>query len=422
MASLPKICPSRPLSRSRVPLTCGLVTRLVKEKKRHVVRSLFDGMEMIPDIDQDLDGYQIEVGAIFDGNNKVPVSYGNNSKAVFSIEEDAVVVDASDWKRLRISGLDAATFLQGQLSADVMRLQPGCGREACLLTPQGRVIDLVMVLRMETGYMLICSPDTEDMVKDHLEKHIFMSDKVEVGDVSASTAMFRVMGPKSNDILYTLQLDEEILGGEYGVHRVVGFDGKPLVVIKGSELGYSGYTLIVDESASGPLWKTLVSGFGAIPMGTEAWNISRIVSGRPRVDAELREPVTAFEAGLYHTVSLNKGCYVGQETLSKVYNLDAVKSELWGFISEKPISPGDAIYKDVDGERVKVGKITSVADDVSKSPVQHRALGYLKRMNKGNATFWSNESVCIGDDLIPAIVRTLPYLGIRSLHPEDTAN
>ena len=76
----------------------------------------------------------------------------------------------------------------------------------------------------------------------------------------------------------------------------------------------------------------------------------------------------------------------------------------------------------MDGERVKVGKITSVADDVSKSPVQHRALGYLKRMNKGNATFWSNESVCIGDDLIPAIVRTLPYLGIRSLHPEDTAN
>jgi len=375
-------------------------------------------MKMMPDIDEDLEGYQIEAGAIFDGMGKVPVSYGNNSKAVYSIEEDAVVVDASDWKRLRVSGPDAAAFLQGQLSADVVRLQPGSGREACLLTPQGRVIDLVMVVRMETGYMIICSPDSgESTVKDHLEKHIFMSDKVEIADVSGSTAMFRIMGPKSNDILYTLQLDQDVLGGEYGVHRVVGFDNKPLLVIKGSDLGYSGYTLVVDESASGALWKTLVSGFGAVPMGTEAWNISRIISGRPSVDAELKEPVTAFEAGLYHTVSLNKGCYVGQETLSKVYNLDAVKSELWGFISEKPSSPGDAIYKDVDGERVKVGKITSVADDVSKSPVQHRALGYLKRMNN---TFWNNESVLIGDDSIPGVVRTLPYLGIRSLLPEDS--
>lgn len=389
-------------------------------QRRCLVFSIFDDMEMMPDIDEDLEGYQIEAGAVFDSSSsqKVPVSYGNNSKAVYSIEEDAVVVDASDWIRLRVSGPDAVSFLQGQLSADVQKLQPGCGREACLLTPQARVIDLVMVLRMETGCMIICSPDVEDRVKSHLERHIFMSDNVEVVDVSKSTTMFRVMGPKSNDILYTLQLDQDILGGKYGTHCVVGFDKKPLVVIKGSELGYSGYTLIVDESAGAALWKTLVSGFGAIPMGTEAWNISRIVSGRPSIDSELKESVTAFEAGLFHAVSLNKGCYVGQETLSKIYNLNAVKSELWGFISEKPCSPGDAIYKDVDGERIKVGKITSAADDVSKTPVQHRSLGFLKRLDKGHSS-WNNESVFIGDGMIPGLVRSLPYLGTRESLAED---
>lgn len=395
---------------------------------RHASKMLDDQEMMMPDIDEDLEGYQIESGAVFADDlpgtarqpHKVPVSFGNDSKAIYSIEEDVVVVDASDWTRLRVAGPDAVPFLQGQLSVDVARMQPGSGKEACLLTPQGRVIDIVMVLRMETSFMLICSNDdgaSNDLlegpnssVKAHLEKHIFMSDHVEVMDVSRSTAMFRVMGPKSNDILYTLKLDQDVLGGEYGTHRVVGFDKTPLIVVKGSELGYSGYTLIVDESASASMWKTLVSGFGAIPMGSEAWNISRIVSGRPSVHAELKEPVTAFEAGLYHAVSLNKGCYVGQETLSKVYNRDAVRSELWGFISEMPCSPGDIIYHNVDGELVKIGKITSAADDISKTPVEHRALGFLKRSQAIKGTTWNSESVLIGDALVPGIVRPLPYL------------
>ena len=45
---------------------------------------------------------------------------------------------------------------------------------------------------------------------------------------------------------------------------------------------------------------------------------------------ELTDGVNPLEAGLYHAVSLSKGCYVGQETLAKVHNLKAVKQQLWG--------------------------------------------------------------------------------------------
>eukprot|EP00889_Picochlorum_renovo_P007365 jgi/Picre1/34395/NNA_001864.t2 len=188
----------------------------------------------LPDIDQDLEGYQEEAGAVFIDGQSVPVSYGNNSKAIYSVEEDGVLLDTSDCPRIRVAGPDAAAFLHGQTSVNVEGMRPGNSKEACILTAQGRIIDLVLLVRTESGFLVICSPGMGQHIADHFRKHIFMSDDVEVQDVSAATAMFRVMGPKSNDILYTLELSETVLGGEFGTHEVVGFDGEPLILLCGA--------------------------------------------------------------------------------------------------------------------------------------------------------------------------------------------
>ena len=385
------------------PVVARSMQRLASVRRLSVRASGVDSLD-IPDIDEDLEGYQIEAGAVFRADESVPLSYGNTSRALFSIEEDAVVVDASNWSRLRISGPDAETFLHGQTSVNVKEMGSRSGQEACILTPQGRVIDLVLLLRMESGFLLICSPGKGKEVYDHFDKHIFMSDHVEITDVSEATTMFRVMGPKSNDILFTLQLGEETLSGDFGCHEIVGFDGKPLVVVKGSELGYSGYSLIIDERGAAPLWKTLVSGFGATPMGSDAWEIARIISGRPSIWKELQEPVTALDAGLDHAVSLDKGCYVGQEALSKMSTRDAIRWELRGFELEMPCQEKDNVYVDSDGEMIKAGKITSYVDDVSKTPTKHRALGFVKR-SSGNSG-----RVYVGEDKIPAISRKISYI------------
>ena len=50
-----------------------------------------------------------------------------------------------------------------------------------------------------------------------------------------------------------------------------------------------------------------------------------------------------LEAGLYHAVSLSKGCYVGQETLAKVHNRDAVKQQLWGLRVSRDVAAGAAV-------------------------------------------------------------------------------
>lgn len=53
-------------------------------------------------------------------------------------------------------------------------------------------------------------------------------------------------------------------------------------------------------------------------MGESDWERGRITQGRPAPGSELTEDYNPLEAGLSHTVSLSKGCYIGQETLAKV--------------------------------------------------------------------------------------------------------
>eukprot|EP00890_Picochlorum_soloecismus_P003005 jgi/Picsp_1/3705/NSC_06541-R1_aminomethyltransferase len=375
----------------------------------------------MPEIDQDLETYQEETGAVFLDGDAIPVSYGNDSKALHALEEGAVVMDVSNNPRLRVSGPDATEFFHGQTSVDVKSMTIGSSMEACILTPQGRIIDLVLLVKMESGVLLVCSPGMGEIVKSHLEKHIFMNDQVEVMDISGHTKMFRVMGPNSNDILFTLKASKEIVAGKIGSCGVMGFDGKPLVVIKRTDLGYSGYTLIVDEQGAPLLWKNLNT-FQVEPMGTQAWEIARVLSGRPSLGHELNEKYTPFDAGLCHTVSLNKGCYVGQEALSKIHNLDASRYEIWGISIQKPCAVGDKVFAKYSGDasgKKEVGVITSYVDTPS---MQHRALAYLNRRVLGSPgglpKLWNGASIMVGEQEIPGQVVNVPYPQ-RSLSKEN---
>ena len=80
-------------------------------------------------------------------------------------------------------------------------------------------------------------------------------------------------------------------------------------------------------------------------MGENAWECERILSGRPRPGKELTESHNPLEAGLWRAVNLDKGCYIGQETLSKVSNLNALNRELWGLMLAmgRSAASGDAV-------------------------------------------------------------------------------
>ncbi|XP_031273223.1 putative transferase At1g60990, chloroplastic [Pistacia vera] len=75
-----------------------------------------------------------------------------------------------------------------------------------------------------------------------------------------------------------------------------------------------------------------------------------LFAGRPTPGKELTNEFNVLEAGLWNSVSLTKGCYKGQETISRLITYDGVKQRLWGIRLSAPVEPGSAIM--VDGKKV----------------------------------------------------------------------
>jgi folate-binding protein YgfZ len=96
----------------------------------------------------------------------------------------------------------------------------------------------------------------------------------------------------------------------------------------------------------------------------------RILDGRPAADAELTEDYNPLEAGLWQTLSFDKGCYIGQETIARLNTYQGVKQRLWGVELSARVDPG--LLLNTAGE--KVGQLTSITPTATGA----FGLGYVR--------------------------------------------
>ncbi len=135
--------------------------------------------------------------------------------------------------------------------------------------------------------------------------------------------------------------------------------------------------------------------------------VLRIEAGVPRWNFELTEDTIPVEAGLDKTaIDYNKGCYIGQEIISRLKSVGSVNKKLHGFISRAPtpLSAGMKLFS-LDNDEKEVGWLTSAAYSFGlEKPV---ALGYVKRNcaeTKLNARQSNNDKNCLVD------IKELPLL------------
>jgi folate-binding protein YgfZ len=345
--------------------------------------ALLGGLQA-PEIEADLADVQAAAGAVFDAAG-VARTFRNDGAALLALREGAALVDRSHWGRLRLAGPERAAFLAGQSTADVVALTPGQGCETVLVDAQARCIDVATVLAQGEGLLLLLSPGTSAAVRARLERVIFPADRVELSDIAPRTAMFSLLGPGADALLAALKAGA-LVGAPRGAHAVLGFAGRPVLAAVGGGLDglAPGYTLVADESVAAELWHTLAR--GATPMGAAAFEVARVLGGRPAPGAELTEEFNPLEAGLYAAVSLAKGCYIGQETLAKVHGRGALRRQLWGLDLAAPAAVGDAVFLAAelaaDTGAKAIGTITSYVDAPDG---RHAALAYLRCRRGGEA-------------------------------------
>lgn len=260
------------------------------------------------------------------------------------------LVDRSHWGRVRVGDRDRLTFLHNQSTQTLNLRKLGEVCETTFVTSTARVLDLATVAVLADSVLMVVSPGMAESLITFLDRYIFFADQVTLTDVSAETVMFSLMGPESADALKCLGIEVAAAGVVEGTIGSVA-----VTVMSGSGLVTTGYTLIAAMTDREALWSMLVE-IPALVINETAFERLRIEQGRPMPGSELTEDYNPLDAGLWSTVSFNKGCYIGQETIARLESRDAVKMGLWGVRLEAGVATGTPVW--VEG--AKAGVMTSV--------------------------------------------------------------
>ena len=303
----------------------------------------------------ELSQIQESAGAIFDTEG-IPLSFNNDHEALDAIQNGVAVCDRSHWGLLKISGDDRLRYLHNQSTNDFEKLQPGQGCDTVFVTSTARTLDLATAYVTEDAVLVLVSPNRRQQLLAWLDRFIFPFDKVELTDMSAESAIFNLIGEQSAALLPKIAADS-LIGQQLGNHQLVEIANVPVRIAVGSGLATPGYTLIVSKADQAAVWSKLVEA-GAIPLGDRVWESLRIQQGRPLPDRELTEDYNPLEAGLWQTISFEKGCYIGQETIARLNTYNGVKQKLWGVKLSQSVEPGTPITI----EEQKVGTLTSYTD------------------------------------------------------------
>ncbi|KAH7575739.1 hypothetical protein JRO89_XS02G0206100 [Xanthoceras sorbifolium] len=342
-----------------------------------------------PPIDHDLLDTVKSVGAEISEDGVIE-TFNNDDEALDAVDNGVTVVDLSHFGRIRVSGDDRIQFLHNQTTADFESLHEGQGCDTVFVSPTARTIDIANAWIMKNAVMLVVSPLTCGSITDMLNKYIFFADKVEIHDITKQTCLFVLVGPKSDEVMQNLNLSD-LVGQAYGTHRHYSVNGMPITVGVGNIISEEGFSLLMSPAIAGSVWKTLLS------------------QGKPAPGKELTNEFNVLEASLWNSISLNKGCYKGQETISRLITYDGVKQRLWGICLSAPAEPGSPIM--VDGK--KVGKLTSYTPGRKES--DHFGLGYIKRK-----AALAGDTVIVGDNIVGTVVE-VPFLARQSPPPKNSS-
>ncbi len=290
---------------------------------------------------------------------------------------DAVgFLDLSDRGKIEVTGPDRITFLHSMISNDVKELPEWSGRYGTFLTARGRIVSDFFYYKFPEQIILDITTALLAKTVQTLEKYIVM-DEVELKDVSSHSSHFSLQGPGASNLVQGL-LGSSGPEEQYAVQEVK-WQETTLWLIRKNELAESGFEMIVPRKIAPSLRAALEekgSSSGFREIGEEARNILRLEAAIPWYGVDMDENRYPVEARLKEAISYTKGCYLGQEVVSKATHVGGVGNLLMGLKiqAEQIPSQGSSVFNE---EGKQIGTVTSaVFSPRCKGPI---AFAYLKR-------------------------------------------
>ena len=269
--------------------------------------------------------------------------------------------DVSHMGEISITGAECVEFINRITSNDASKLIDGQAQYSALTTPQGTVIDDLLVYRFAPErFMLVVNAGTTEKDWDWIIAHRG-DESVELKNVSLEYCQIALQGPEALRILQGLT--ETSLSEIKYYHFTEGqVDGIDAIISRTGYTGEDGFEVYAAADKAEQIWNRMLetgaygSEDGVLPCGLAARNTLRLEAGMALYGHEIDETTTLLEANLGWICKLNKGEFIGRDALAKQKE-EGVSRRLVGFeVTERGIARDEQDVL-INGERV--GRVTS---------------------------------------------------------------
>lgn len=235
---------------------------------------------------------------------------------------------------IAVAGADAASYLQTQLTQDILALEVGETRPAALVNRKGQLQALMQVCRVESKLFWLLPTGGAEALFAHLEAFHFVED-VSLS-VESAWLRLRLEGPASLEVLRELSGHPVRHPGER--MQSLAIPGGSVWLLPGGYTGEVGVWLLCRQDYAAGLRQGLAS---VAVLSDEALEIARIEAGQPRWGQDMDSGTLLPETGLEKaTVSYDKGCYLGQEVIARIRSYGVVPRGLIGLVLPEALEPG----------------------------------------------------------------------------------
>ncbi|MFZ2113698.1 MAG: folate-binding protein [Solirubrobacteraceae bacterium] len=331
-----------------------------------------------------------------------------------TLTESCGIVDRSERGKLALTGAGTVGFLNGQVTNELIGLSSGEGCYAAFLTHKGKMLGDLRILAVsdigqaqtvasvplpegepaeEPGELLL---DTERCALQALFdmiRRFKVGYDVELHKRTLESSLLSLIGPDAEALATkAFSLDEAQLPASEHSHLLARLGQTPVRLIR-TDLGIDA----LFEAEALETVRDALETAGAILVSEAAAEIVRVEHGRPRYGIDLDESTIPQEAALNErAVSFTKGCYVGQETVARLYYKGKPNRHLRGLRLSEATEPGAPLAL---GER-SLGSLGSSVLSPRFGPI---GLALVRREAEPGAT------VSVGEQGASAVVAELPF-------------
>jgi folate-binding protein YgfZ len=313
----------------------------------------------------------------------------DNAKACNS----TVLCDLSSYSTLVVAGDDAVSFMQGQFTNDVEKIDADNSQMNGFCNKKGRMIANFRLFTYQQNYFLSIKNDLVDLSIEHLQNYILRA-HVAIQDVSEQLIHLGLSGSDSPALLaeFIKTINEE-------VDSVSHNDDYIAIRVAGPQTRYEIFCSLEHAKT---LWEKLSKKVDVID--ASSWDYLNIQAGLPYIDShtsgEFVPQMVNME--LINGVSFTKGCFTGQEIVARMHYLGKLKKRCYKIhiATEEQPKAGDKLF----AENARAGQNTGTLIMTEKNPDSgYDALAVIQIADTESKLFLN------GADGPTVTVKELPY-------------